>query len=167
MLFLFTVLLSLNLSVLPVNKVSNIVDPAREFSRIDLAEYKDLPLSLPEMPQESIKQATKNEVKNRPVAVGPAELEVLWDKYSQQYGVDKTIMKEIARCESNFNSRAVNSSYGGMYQFSVGTWSANRKDMGLDPNPELRFNAEESIKTTAYKISRDGTGAWPVCGKKV
>jgi hypothetical protein len=36
--------------------------------------------------------------------------------------------------------------------------------MGLNPDPELRFNAEEAIKTTAYKISRDGTGAWPVCG---
>jgi hypothetical protein len=52
-----------------------------------------------------------------------------------------------------------------MFQFLASTWSANRNSMGLDPNPELRFDAQESIKTTAFKISRDGVGAWPVCGR--
>jgi hypothetical protein len=35
--------------------------------------------------------------------------------------------------------------------------------MGLDSNPDLRFNADESIKTAAFKIAHGGIGAWPNC----
>jgi hypothetical protein len=38
--------------------------------------------------------------------------------------------------------------------------------MGLDENLDLRYSAEESAKTAAYKMSRDGFGAWPVCQYK-
>jgi hypothetical protein len=36
--------------------------------------------------------------------------------------------------------------------------------MGLDANSDLRFNAEEAIKTAAFHISQGGQGAWPNCG---
>ena len=94
-----------------------------------------------------------------------AELELLFNKYSDRYGVSKQLLKSIARCESSFNPQAVNGPYAGMYQFLTSTWIADRKAMGLNSDPRLRFNVEESIKTTAFKISRNGTDAWPVCGK--
>lgn len=53
--------------------------------------------------------------------------------------------------------------YVGMYQFAAQTWQSTRTAMGLDPNPELRMNAEESIKTAAYKIANGGIQAWPNC----
>jgi soluble lytic murein transglycosylase-like protein len=93
------------------------------------------------------------------------ELETLFNKYGTQYNVSPGILRKIAACESGFNANAVNGPFAGMFQFLASTWSANRNTMGLDPNPELRFNAEESIRTTAYKISKDGVGAWPVCGR--
>jgi hypothetical protein len=52
-----------------------------------------------------------------------------------------------------------------MYQFSKETWMNTRSQMGQDNNPDLRFNAEEAIKTAAFKISRGGAGAWAVCAK--
>ena len=97
--------------------------------------------------------------------VEKTELQALFTKYGSEYGVDEQLLEKIAHCESGFNPQAVNGPYGGMYQFLVSTWISNRKAMGLDPDPSLRFDAEEAIKTTAYKISKDGTNAWPVCGR--
>lgn len=103
----------------------------------------------------------------QPQAV-PTEVLALIDKYSAEYGVDRNAMIVIAKCESGFDPAALGSGiYGGLYQFITGTWVSNRNAMGLDPNPDLRFNAEEAVKTAAFKMSRDGFGAWPVCGRKV
>ncbi len=103
------------------------------------------------------------EATTAPVA-GPADLEALFDKYSAEYGADKELLKKIAKCESGFNPTSNNSGmYLGMYQFASSTWSANRNRMGLDPNPDLRTNAEEAIRTAAYMIARGGQGHWPNC----
>jgi soluble lytic murein transglycosylase-like protein len=88
------------------------------------------------------------------------------DKYGMEYGVDPGKLKRMAKCESTFNPKAVNSIYGGLYQFSPATWRSTRKSMGLDADPNLRFDPEEAIKTTAFKIAHGGIRAWPVCGKK-
>lgn len=89
-------------------------------------------------------------------------------KYASEYGANGGIMVQIANCESGMRQEALSSSgtYGGMYQFNTSTWISNRKAMGLDPNPSLRFNGEEAIKTAAFKMGRDGYGAWPACSKK-
>lgn len=98
----------------------------------------------------------------------PEELDALFEKYASEYGVSSTVLKHIAKCESHFNPAALskNGLYGGMFQYSAPTWSSTRKAMGLDENPELRFNAEEAIRTSAFKIGNGGIGAWPTCGKK-
>jgi len=93
----------------------------------------------------------------------PVDIQATILQYSNQYGVNSDLMIKIAKCESGFNPGAVNGPYGGIYQFLSSTWSSNRRAMGLDANPDLRFDAEEAIKTAAYKISRDGAGAWPTC----
>lgn len=98
----------------------------------------------------------------------PSVLDALFVKYGQEYGVSSEVLKRIAQCESGLRPEALskNGLYGGLFQFVSSTWSSNRRAMGLDPDPALRFNAEEAIKTAAFKISQGGIGAWPHCGKK-
>lgn len=91
------------------------------------------------------------------------DLEELFKHYSNEYGVDEGLLKKIAYCESHYNSEAVNGPYGGMFQFTASSWASARNRMGLDNNSDLRFNSEEAIKTAAFKISQDGTAAWPAC----
>ena len=163
--------LAFSLSLNSFNRDQVVVVENRKETNLDLGKYSDLKLK-PEVRQETIKTAgvktpantnIKPRVK-RPVFT-PEHLDPLFNKYSQEYGVDKQVLIKIADCESKFNPQAVNGSYAGMYQFLASTWISNRKAMGQDPNPSLRFNPEEAIKTTAFKISQDGTGTWPVCGR--
>jgi len=86
-------------------------------------------------------------------------------EYSQKYGVDEGLLKKIAECESGFNPEAVNGPYAGMFQFTSSSWISTRTEMGLNADPDLRFNGSESIRTAAFKISKYGTSAWPVCSK--
>lgn len=86
-------------------------------------------------------------------------------KYAAVFNVNKETLVRIARCESGFRAEATNGPYLGMFQYLDSTWSATRTAMGENPDPALRANAEEAIKTTAWKIAHGGIGAWPVCGK--
>lgn len=83
--------------------------------------------------------------------------------YAGQYNADPAKMIAIAHCESGLRANAVNGPFAGAYQFLASTWQSNRRAMGLDPDPGLRYNIEEAIKTAAFKMGRDGYGAWPVC----
>ena len=98
----------------------------------------------------------------------PEELENLFTQYATEYQVSSDTLKIIANCESKFNPtiQSKNGLYGGLFQYSKSTWISTRKAMGLDENPELRFDAEEAIKTTAFKIANGGIGAWTHCAKK-
>jgi len=94
----------------------------------------------------------------------PIDLEILFEKYSKEFSIDKEKLKRIADCESHFNPNANwRDIYIGMYQFSESSWISVRTQMNHDPNPALRTNAEESIKTAAFKISVNGEKAWPNC----
>ena len=98
----------------------------------------------------------------------PEDIKALIYRYAGEYGVDPEKMIRIAKCESNYRVGAVSPSgrYVGLYQFVDTTWRSNRNAMGFDPDPALRANAEEAVKTAAFKMGRDGYGAWPVCGKR-
>ena len=98
-----------------------------------------------------------------PIPVSAGDLESLMEKYAKKESVDRELLKRIARCESRLNPRAINGPYGGLYQFSAGSWKSVRNAMNENPDPELRFNAEEAIKTAAFKIARGHTGIWPNC----
>lgn len=93
----------------------------------------------------------------------PANLEPWFAQYAGQYGVDKNALERIANCESHFNSNASNGDYLGMFQFSTSTWINYRNQMGMDPNPALRTNPEEAIRTGAFMMSKRGTAPWPSC----
>lgn len=89
----------------------------------------------------------------------------LFVKYASEYGANPSIMIAIAQCESGMRANAINGPYGGMFQFLASTWASNRAAMGLSTDPNLRFSAEEAIKTAAFKMGRDGYGAWPHCSQ--
>ena len=97
--------------------------------------------------------------------VTPAKLDEWFTNYSNHYSIDREKLRRIAICESNLRPQATNGDYAGLYQFSTNTWKSTRVAMGMDPNPNLRFNPEEAIRTAAFKISTVGLSPWPNCGK--
>jgi hypothetical protein len=101
-----------------------------------------------------------------PIPVTSGQLDTWFTQYANHYSVDRSLLWRIAVCESGLKPGATNWIYGGMFQFSPNTWIANRKTMGLDTNPDLRFHPEESIKTAAFLLSTRGPGAWPSCSVK-
>lgn len=92
-----------------------------------------------------------------------AEINGFIDRFAGQYGVDPNVLRHIAVCESGFNSQAVNGPNAGLYQFTKNSWITNRKLIGEDPNPDLRFDAEEAVQTTAYLLSLGKYYMWPNC----
>jgi hypothetical protein len=94
--------------------------------------------------------------------------ENLFIRFGNQFNVPVSTLKKIAYCESHYNPAAnsKNQTYGGMYQFSASTWESTRKAMGMDSDPVLRYDAEQSILTAAFKIAAGGIGAWPTCGSR-
>jgi hypothetical protein len=93
-----------------------------------------------------------------------SDLDLWFTKYADEYHIDRELLRRIADCESHFNPNAnYNDMYIGMYQFGDSAWTGARQRMGFDTNLELRRNAEESIRTAAYKISQGEQNAWPNC----
>lgn len=99
-----------------------------------------------------------------PFPVTSEQLDNWFTEYANHYSVDRSLLWHIAACETGLRTNAVNWIYGGMFQFSPNTWRANRELMGMDTNPDLRFNPEEAIRTAAFVLSTRGAGAWPHCG---
>ena len=100
-----------------------------------------------------------------PNKISAGDLEAFFSKYADKESVDRELLKKIAVCESGFNPAARNGIYGGLFQFSENSWQSLRRIMNLDTNPALRFNAEEAIKTAAYKLALNGRAAWPNCSQ--
>lgn len=98
-----------------------------------------------------------------PIPVGT--LEDWFTRYSNQQSIDRERLKRIAICESGLNSNARFLDYGGLFQFSTGSWISTRMNMNLITDPNLRFNPEEAIKTAAFKVATEGIHAWPNCNK--
>src|SRR3989344_4324369 len=99
-----------------------------------------------------------------PTVVTSQDLESLFTKYADEFHIDKERLKRIAACESGFNTQAnYNNLYVGMFQFSEGAWTSARSSMSLSTDQELRKNAEESIRSAAYMLSRGQENAWPSC----
>lgn len=94
-----------------------------------------------------------------------SDLDRWFEQYANQYGVSRDKLFNVAVCESFLRPDAVNGDYGGLYQFATFTWQTTRTAMGLDTNPDLRFNPEESIKTASFKIANGGASSWPNCTK--
>lgn len=101
-----------------------------------------------------------------PTQISVEQYDKWFTDYSNHYSIDRSMLVKIAMCESELNPNAVNGEFGGLFQFTESTWRSTRNEMNMDHNPELRFNPEEAIKTTAYKISVDGITPWKNCVKQ-
>lgn len=100
-----------------------------------------------------------------PIPVTNQQLDSWFTKYSNYYSVERDRLWSIAVCESKLNPNAKSGDYAGLFQFAQSTWQITRKLINLDPNPDLRFNPEEAIKTAAFKISTGGLSSWKNCVK--
>lgn len=85
------------------------------------------------------------------------------NQYASEYRLDPNVIRHIALCESGFNPSAKNLTYAGLFQFSPGTWTSYRNKMNKDPNPDLRVDAEEAVRTAAYVLSLNKGSIWPNC----
>ena len=99
------------------------------------------------------------------VPVTGSELDDWFTKYASSHQIDRELLHKIAVCESYLNPLAQNGIYAGMYQYSPAAWKSTRFEMQVDTDPDLRFNPEEAIKTTAFHLEHHGATAWPHCGK--
>jgi hypothetical protein len=100
-----------------------------------------------------------------PIIILPKDLDDLFTKYSDEYSVDKELLKKIANCESSLNPNSATDLYAGLFQFAEPIWIQTRNLIGLNPDVNLRFNAEESIRTAAFMVSQGHLGIWPNCGR--
>jgi len=114
------------------------------------------------LPTATLAQTPILEEKNG-TGVSSEQINSLLDQYATLYGVDVNVLRHLAICESGMDPTAETEYYAGLYQFSEYTWRHYRELLGEDIKPELRFNAEEAVKTAAYAISVGGEHNWPNC----
>lgn len=88
------------------------------------------------------------------------------EKYGILYAVNPNVIRHLVLCESGFNPSARNSIYAGLFQFDTQTWTYYRQKMGLDADADLRYHAEEAVRTGTYILSLGKTGLWPNCYPK-
>ena len=123
------------------------------------AHAEALPKTVIELqPRSPIKVEAEIKPEVKPI-IAKSEVEKLIVKY---FGDDAEMALKIAKCESGFNEKAKNktSTASGVFQIIKGTWISNRKAMGLSTDLDLRFDAEENIKTAKYLFGRRGWGPW-------
>lgn len=111
----------------------------------------------------TIKRRVTPKPKPTPTAETKESVSRLVDKYSIEYGLDVNVVRYLVLCESGLRSNATNGKYVGLFQYDERTWKTIRSEMKLDTDPNLRYSAEESIKTTTYALSKGKRNLWPNC----
>jgi len=91
------------------------------------------------------------------------EIQGFLKEYSDKYGLDINYLRHVMVCESGFNPLAVNGVYAGLFQFDERTWATYREMTNENPDPKLRLDAREAVKTGSYVISIEKTDLWPNC----
>lgn len=91
----------------------------------------------------------------------------LVDKYTQKYGVNKAFALCVLEDESQFHINPCgvigHCDHGkamGAWQFHSPTWQSFRAKMGLDTNPDLRADPEESTRTAMWAFSTGRASHW-------
>lgn len=145
-----------------------VVPPLASLSPVLYHTPTTMPSPTPKPSQNFTPATTSTTSESREHSVKPYEdFEHHFYHYADKYKLNPQKLITIARCESNFNSGVVsaNGLYGGLFQYLASTWVSTRNHMGKDPDPGLRFDPEQAIHTTAFKISVGGIGAWPHCSR--
>lgn len=112
----------------------------------------------------------------------PVPISGRWGGYimdaASKYGVDPNMMYKIMQCESGGRVNAYNAAgpYIGLFQFLESTYNSNKAKAGF-PTSNLRDGmttdaalqeeaGKAQIYVAAYKMGRDGYGAWPACSRR-
>jgi hypothetical protein len=98
-----------------------------------------------------------------PLRAAAGEMDTWFNEFAASESVSVELLRKIAVCESGYNQFSRNGIYGGMFQFSSSTWQSTRRAMNVDPNPDLRFDAREAIRSAAFRLATLGSAAWPNC----
>lgn len=114
-------------------------------------------------PRPTQKVTPKPKPKPTPTPESSELINKLIDRYSNEYGLDPNVMRNMVICESGVNSRATNGVYAGLFQYDKATWIRIRSEMGKETDTELRYSAEEAIRTTCYAIAKGKKKLWPNC----
>ncbi|MEV0368242.1 ubiquitin-like domain-containing protein [Streptomyces sp. NPDC050636] len=79
-------------------------------------------------------------------------------------GADHLAWGSLAQCEAGGRPNAVDASgtYGGLYQFDVGTWHR----LGGSGRPQDAPAQEQTYRAKKLYVTR-GASPWPVCGRKL
>lgn len=103
--------------------------------------------------------------KRRPTYVSGSFAEWINDAASK-YGVDAGKLQRIMYCESGGRANAIGGGgrYFGLFQYTRSTWASASQSAGFS-GADI-FDARAQIYVTAWKISRSGFSAWPVCGRR-
>lgn len=149
---------------IPTIEPTSTVNPTPTPSPTSTPKPTIIPTATPSLTPTPVPTPTQiPEPTSTPDVWSPASMEHWFAQYAGQFGADKNLLERIANCESHFNPNAINGDYVGMFQFSTSTWINYRSQMGMDTNPALRTNPEESIKTGAFLVSKRGSAPWPSC----
>ncbi len=97
-----------------------------------------------------------------PVASNASNYDLV-TKWANHYGVDPARLHRVVKCESGYQSNAVNGKYwsggstpSGISQFLASTYIANAKRIGL-PAQDDRMNPDRSLQVMAWMFS---IGQW-------
>ncbi len=84
----------------------------------------------------------------------------------RKYGIDPGKLSRVMYCESGGRPDAVSRTgrFHGLFQYLPSTWAGASVQAGFAG--ASIYDAKAQIYTTAWKASKQGWGAWPVCGKR-
>ena len=93
------------------------------------------------------------------------ELDAMMKRFEGQFALEKDVLKNIAKCVSDYNPNLFDDSRIGLFQFQEPTWIELREKLGEETDPNLRFFAEEATQTAGYVLANDldPDGIWGDC----
>lgn len=139
-----------------------IVTPTIEITPTPVATISATPTPIASVSAEPKKKVAKKIIPTPTMEKGEI-VSGFVDKYSTEYGLNPNVVRHLAMCESGFRTNATNGKYVGLFQYDSQTWIRIRTEMGKTTDPELRYSAEEAIRTTAFALSKGKSGLWPNC----
>lgn len=158
-----------------VGEIIYLVIPKSKVEQSVLAEETSLPTEMPTptnsptpSPSPSPSPSPTEKPTPRPTPVPKPtytseQINEFINRFAGQYAVDPNVLRHIALCESGFNPSAYKAGYAGLYQFGATTWKNLRLKIGENPDPDLRYNAEEAVQTAAFALSSGDGRIWPNC----
>ena len=85
---------------------------------------------------------------------------------SREFRVSEVRMREIVRCESQFDPFASNGPYQGLFQQSTSYWSGRVGDFNAAVDPDVPGDVHhpfDNARVSARMLATNGDSDWPNC----